>query len=205
MKDLFVLGLTGPSGSGKSEIARLLKDKGYPLIDADELTREVQRPGSPCLSALADAFSPDILHPDSSLNRQRLAELAFQSPEKTRLLNRIVHPAVMTLSEERVRQAAEAGAGAAVVDAPLLFESGMDRICDRTVAVLAPPKERLRRIRLRDGLTDTQAELRMGAQPSDDYYTARASTIIYNDGDLAHLRAAADQLAEELERWRRER
>lgn len=205
MKGLFVLGLTGPSGAGKSEIARFLRDKGYPLIDADGLVREVQQPGSSCLKALAEAFSPRILRPDGSLDRRRLAELAFQSPEKTQLLNSIVHPAVIALSVDRIRQAAESGAGAAVLDAPLLFESGMDHICDRTVAVLAPPGERLRRIRQRDGLTKEQAEMRMGAQPLDDYYTARASMVIHNDGDFAHLRAAADQLAGELERWRRER
>lgn len=204
MKGLFILGLTGPSGAGKSEVARVLEEKGYPLVDADSLVREVQRPGSPCLAALAEAFSPDILRPDGSLDRQKLAALAFCSPEQTQRLNRIVHPAVIALSEERFRQAAEAGAEAAVLDAPLLFESGMDRLCGRTVAVLAPAGERLRRIRQRDGLTEEQAKIRMGAQPSDDYYTARASLVIRNDGSAARLRAAAEDLAGNIERWRRE-
>lgn len=204
MKELFILGLTGPSGAGKSEVARMLEEKGYPLVDADSLVREVQRPGSPCLAALAEAFSPDILRPDGSLDRQKLAALAFCSPEQTQRLNRIVHPAVIALSEERFRQAAEAGAEAAVLDAPLLFESGMDRLCGRTVAVLAPAGERLRRIRQRDGLTEEQAKIRMGAQPSDDYYTARASLVIRNDGSAARLRAAAEDLAGNIERWRRE-
>lgn len=204
MKELFILGLTGPSGAGKSEVARVLEEKGYPLVDADSLVREVQRPGSPCLAALAEAFSPDILRPDGSLDRQKLAALAFCSPEQTQRLNRIVHPAVIALSEERFRQAAEAGAEAAVLDAPLLFESGMDRLCGRTVAVLAPAGERLRRIRQRDGLTEEQAKIRMGAQPSDDYYTARASLVIRNDGSAARLRTAAEDLAGNIERWRRE-
>ena len=204
MKELFILGLTGPSGAGKSEVARVLEEKGYPLVDADSLVREVQRPGSPCLAALAEVFSPDILRPDGSLDRQKLAALAFCSPEQTQRLNRIVHPAVIALSEERFRQAAEAGAEAAVLDAPLLFESGMDRLCGRTVAVLAPAGERLRRIRQRDGLTEEQAKIRMGAQPSDDYYTARASLVIRNDGSAVRLRAAAEDLAGNIERWRRE-
>lgn len=204
MKELFILGLTGPSGAGKSEVARMLEEKGYPLVDADSLVRKVQRPGSPCLAALAEAFSPDILRPDGSLDRQKLAALAFCSPEQTQRLNRIVHPAVIALSEERFRQAAEAGAEAAVLDAPLLFESGMDRLCGRTVAVLAPAGERLRRIRQRDGLTEEQAKIRMGAQPSDDYYTARASLVIRNDGSAARLRTAAEDLAGNIERWRRE-
>lgn len=204
MKDLFILGLTGPSGAGKSEVARVLAEKGFPLVDADALVREVQQPGSPCLEALAEAFSPAILLPDGSLDRKKLAELAFISPENTHTLNHIVHPAVMALSEERFREAAQAGARIAVLDAPLLFESGMDRICGRTVAVLAPPEERLRRIRRRDGITEDQARIRMGAQPSDDYYTARASLVIRNDGDIARLRTAAEELAAKLERWRRE-
>lgn len=128
MKGLFILGLTGPSGAGKSEVARLLAEKGIPLVDADALVREVQKPGSPCLKALADVFSSAILRPDGSLDRGKLAELAFGSPEQTQRLNRIVHPAVIALSEERLRQAADAGARAAVLDAPLLFESGMDRL-----------------------------------------------------------------------------
>ncbi len=204
MKDLFILGLTGPSGAGKSEVARVLAEKGLPVVDADALVREVQQPGSPCLAALAEAFSPDILLPDGSLDRKKLAELAFISSENTHTLNHIVHPAVIALSEERFREAAEAGAQIAVLDAPLLFESGMDRICDRTVAVLAPAEERLRRIRLRDGITEEQAKIRMGAQPSDDYYTARASLVIRNDGEFARLRTAAEELAEKLEGWRRE-
>ena len=109
MKGLFILGLTGPSGAGKSEVARLLAEKGIPLVDADALVREVQKPGSPCLKALADVFSSAILRPDGSLDRGKLAELAFGSPEQTQRLNRIVHPAVIALSEERLRQAADAG------------------------------------------------------------------------------------------------
>ena len=194
MKGLFILGLTGPSGAGKSEVARLLAEKGIPLVDADALVREVQKPGSPCLKALADAFSSAILRPDGSLDRGKLAELAFGSPEQTQRLNRIVHPAVIALSEERLRQAADAGARAAVLDAPLLFESGMDRLCGRTAAVLAPAAERLRRIRQRDGITE----------PADEYYIARASLVIRNDGSAAQLRAAAAELAEKMERWSRE-
>ena len=204
MKGLFILGLTGPSGAGKSEVARLLAEKGIPLVDADALVREVQKPGSPCLKALADAFSSAILRPDGSLDRGKLAELAFGSPEQTQRLNRIVHPAVIALSEERLRQAADAGARAAVLDAPLLFESGMDRLCGRTAAVLAPAAERLRRIRQRDGITDEQARIRMAAQPADEYYIARASLVIRNDGSAAQLRAAAAELAEKMERWSRE-
>ena len=153
---------------------------------------------------MADAFSSAILRPDGSLDRGKLAELAFGSPEQTQRLNRIVHPAVIALSEERLRQAADAGARAAVLDAPLLFESGMDRLCGRTAAVLAPAAERLRRIRQRDGITEEQARIRMAAQPADEYYIARASLVIRNDGSAAQLRAAAAELAEKMERWSRE-
>lgn len=204
MDRLFVLGLTGPTGSGKGEVARLLGEKGFFVIDTDRLVRQVQRPGQPCLDALVREFSPSILYPDGTLNRKELARTAFSDPEKTKRLNAIVHPAVIALTHELLEQAQRNGYAWGVIDAPLLFESGMDKICDRTVAVTAPADRRLGRIMARDGITREQAEIRMGAQPEDSYYTGRASVVLRNDRALENLREQAAELAENLMRWRLE-
>lgn len=192
---MYIVGLTGPTGAGKSAVAAVLNDRGLPVIDADRLARRAVEPGTPTLRLLTEAFGGDILLADGSLDRKKLAGRAFASGENTALLNAIVHPPVIALSQELLKQWEQDGERAAVIDAPLLFESGMDRMCRLTVAVLAPREVRLDRIRRRDGLTAGQAEGRMAAQPDDGYYESRAGHILRNDGDADALRAAAATLA----------
>lgn len=197
---LILLGLTGPTGSGKSTVARILEEAGIPVIDADQLAREAVKPGSACLRELTEAFSPEILQPDGSLNRRRLAQLAFPTAEGTARLNAIVHPAVIRLTEQRLAQMRAQGVPCAVLDAPLLYESGMDRICDRVAVVLAPRDCRRRRILERDGLTPEQAHTRMAAQPDDSFYTERGAVVLQNTGTLAQLKQQVYTLLDRLPR-----
>ena len=200
MADIHVLGLTGPTGAGKGEVARLLRAKsGVCIIDADVIARDVVSVGTPALAALVSHFSTDILQADGSLDRRRLAALAFASPEQTAALNAIVHPAVIAEIRAQVAAAAQNGTQVAVIDAPLLFQASLDAMCDRTVAVVAPPALRRARICLRDGLSTEEADRRMNAQPSNDYYTQRAHHTLHNTGDLAALETAVDALCEQLE------
>ncbi len=205
MNNVYVVGLTGSTGAGKSEVARVLAEKGCAVIDADVLSRRAVEPGSPCLSALTEYFSEDILLPDGSLDRKALAAVAFASPEKTQVLNGIVHPVVIRMTHAALKEAESQGKTIAVIDAPLLFQARLDAICDRTVAVLAPADLRLSRICSRDGITAEQARARMKAQPMDDYYTQRATIILYNTGDRNDLRDKALALFEQLEEWRLEK
>ncbi len=166
----------------------MLSAAGIPVVDADVLAREVTVPGHPCLAELALAFSPDVLNADGTLNRAALAAAAFSSAESTARLNGITHPHIFRLAEERFSALWKAGVTVAAVDAPLLFESGMDRMCDCTVAVIAPREVRLARICARDGISAVQAELRMQAQPNEAYYTERADEVLHNNGDLDAFR-----------------
>ena len=184
------IGLTGPTGSGKSVVAAIWAERGAAIIDADAIAREVTKPGHPCLEALAEAFSPDILRTDGSLDRRALAALAFADPDATKKLTGITHPFILELCRARAAQAD--GAPFIVYDAPLLFESGLSDDCDLTVAVLAGHDTRLARIRARDALTDEQARLRMQTQPGDCFYIARADRILRNNGDANALRAQAE-------------
>lgn len=185
---LYAVGMTGPTGAGKSTVAAALAEAGLPLIDADRLCRKAVEPGTPCLASLAEAFGVGILLPDGSLNRRELARRAFSSPESTRKLNSLVHPPVIAMTKERLRQWEREGKKAALIDAPLLFESGLDEICSLTVAVLAPEETRLLRIRERDGLTREEALRRMDAQPDDVYYRERADAVVENGADRETLR-----------------
>lgn len=192
------LGLTGPTGAGKSTVARLLEQNGIPLVDADAIARTVTEKGSPVLSALADTFGKDILFPDGSLDRRALAAVAFSSKENTEKLNAVTHPAILA----RIRRAlADATGDAVVLDAPLLFETGLDALCDHTAAIVADEAVRLARITARDGISEEAAKKRMAVQPDTAFYAARADILLYNNGDRSPAMLAADLLAQ-IGRWR---
>lgn len=191
------LGLTGPTGAGKSTVARLLEQNGIPLVDADAIARTVTEKGSPVLSALADTFGKDILFPDGSLDRRALAAVAFSSKENTEKLNAVTHPAILA----RIRRAlADATGDAVVLDAPLLFETGLDALCDHTVAIVADEAVRLARITARDGISEEAAKKRMAVQPDTAFYAARADILLYNNGDRSPAMLASDLLAQ-IGRW----
>lgn len=189
-----VIGLTGPTGAGKSTVANTWRQLGVPVIDTDQLARQVVEPNSPCLNQLVAAFSDEILNEDGRLSRARLAQKAFATPDGTATLNAITHPAILKETTRLLEQAADRGCAAAVVDAPLLFEAGFDRLCHHVVAVIAPKEDRLARIIARDGLTEEQARLRMNAQQPDDFYCRPGVLVIHNTDSEATLVEKARQL-----------
>lgn len=173
---MFVIGLTGPTGSGKSAFAAMLRERGFYVADADAAARQVVQAGSDVLDALCEAFGADILEDDGTLCRRRLAERAFSSPENTRKLNALTHPAIERALFQEI--AAHPQARGAVIDAAALIESGIADKCDLVAVTLAPREERLRRIMLRDGLDEEQAKLRMRAQPPDAFYLEKADVVL---------------------------
>lgn len=185
-----VIGLTGPTGAGKGAVAAVFESLGAFVIDCDSVAREVVCPGEPALTELVDAFGREILLDDGSLDRKRLAELAFATGEGTATLNGIAHPHIRRrLSETINRVSAEHEY--IVLDAPTLFESGVCDMCGVTVAVTADDRVRLERIMERDGLTKEQALRRMSAQQDNRWYAERCDIAIANDGDFAALRSLA--------------
>ena len=190
---IHVLGLTGPTGSGKSTVADAWQRLGAYIIDTDQLARKVTEPQSPCLKALVEAFSDAILSDDGTLNRTELARRAFASAENTQRLNAITHPAIVALTRQEIERAAEKGYAVAVVDAPLLYEAGADALCDSIVAVMAPAEIRKQRIISRDNLTDEQAAHRMAAQKPDDFDRRENVTVLDGSGDIASLQKLASR------------
>ena len=170
----FTVGLTGQTGAGKGYVCEMLAAEGFTVVDADVYARRLTEKNAPLLPKLQEAFGEDVVE-GGELNRRLLAARAFASREKTDLLNRIMHPAII----EQCRAAAD---GLTVLDAPQLFEAQMEGDCYRVVSVVAPEDVRLQRIMARDGLTEAQALTRIRAQYGEDYYTAKSDYVIINDG-----------------------
>ena len=175
---MYIIGLTGPTGAGKSTFSGMLRERGFYIADADEAARRIVQPGSPVLPKLCEAFGEDILLPDGSLDRRLLAKRAFASPENTLRLNALTHPQIERILFDDID--AHPDSRGAVIDAALLIESGIADKCDLVAAVIAPKAERLRRIMRRDGLTEEQAETRMRAQPDESFYADRADVTLRN-------------------------
>ena len=190
-----IIGLTGPTGAGKTTVAAALQERGLFVVDADVAARQVMLPGSPVLKALAQTFGTEILLPDGSLDRKALAACAFACEENVQTLNRLTHPAIDRLLFAQIAEHADAPA--AVIDAAALIESGIDKKCDLVAVVLAPVETRLSRIMARDGLSPKEARLRIGAQKDDSYYRAHADVVLMNDADH-DLRSELDKLLERL-------
>lgn len=180
------VGLTGGIGAGKSEVSRLLVEHGAVLIDADRIAREVVAPGTPGLAAVVDAFGPDILTPDGTLDRPRLGSLVFADPDRLALLNSLVHPLVGARSHELETNAP---ADAVVVhDVPLLAENGLAPLYDLVIVVDVHPDTQLDRlVRLR-GMTEPDARARMAAQATREKRREIADIVIDNDVPLPELR-----------------
>ena len=172
-----VLGLTGPTGAGKSSVAAVCETLGIKHIDCDIIARKATEKGQDGLNAVVTVFGEDILNTDGTLNRKALAEKAFKNAESTEHLNKTLLPIIkkMVLKEIDCEKV--------LLDAPTLFESGIDEICHKTVAVLSEKEIRLKRIIARDNITTEQALLRINAGKTDDFYKEKCDFVIYNNDD----------------------
>lgn len=200
MQKTFILGLTGPTGAGKTTACQVFVELGFFHIDCDRTARAVTRPGSPLLPLLAEAFGPDVLRPDGTLDRAKTAQRAFADQESTETLNRLSFPFITKRVEEEIA-AASGFCRYILLDAPTLFESGADRLCDKCVAVLCEERTRMQRILIRDRLTQEQAAARIRAGQGDDFYRARCDYIIQNSGSeadfLKNIRRTAEIILKE--------
>ncbi|MBK7783973.1 MAG: dephospho-CoA kinase [Gemmatimonadetes bacterium] len=185
--------LTGNIAAGKSSVAALLAGWGATVIDADQLARAAQAPGTPTLAAIAAAFGPEILGADGALDRARLRAIVLADPAQRRLLEGIVHPAVAARREALVREAAARGDRLVVSDIPLLFEALDPAAFDAVILVDAPEAVRLARLAARPGLSAAEARALVAAQvPAERKRAWRGPRgegvlLIENDGDRATL------------------
>ena len=192
---MITLGITGRSGCGKSTVTAVFAAHGVPLVDADQISREILLPGSP----LAQRFGADILYADGSLNRRLLADRAFAAPEGKAALDSLVLPEIIRRVCRLKQAAREAGAPLFVIDGAVIVGTDAEKECDHLCVVTAPFATSVARIAARDGIAPEMAARRLNAQTPEEVLLARADLVLRNDADLASLEAAAAALCEQLQ------
>ena len=197
---MLTVGLTGGIGSGKSEVTRLLAERGAVVVDADLVAREVVEPGTPGLRRLVEEFGEQVLQPGGALDRPALGARVFSDPAALARLNAIIHPLIGERTAELLEQARAAGAQVVVHDVPLLVENGLASLYDVVVVVAAEVETQLDRlVRLR-GMAEQEARQRIAAQAPLADKLAVATHVVRNDGPLSELGPQVDALWDDLTR-----
>lgn len=195
-----IIGLTGGIGTGKSTAAEYLKQNGFAHIDADQIGRDLTIDGSPMLPVLDSIFGPGgeygkkdkaILNPDGSLDRKALASIVFTDMKKKLKLDEVMFKAIIAEVDrqlEAFRQSAETGKkNCILIDAPLLFEAGLDEKCDEVLLIVADMDTRIHRVCMRDNATAQEVRDRIASQMSDEEMRAKSDIIVDNSGDRQQL------------------
>lgn len=196
---MLVVGLTGGIASGKTIVARMLKNMGAKVIDADAISREIMVPHTDCWKCIVKRFGETILRKDRTIDRKKLASQIFFDPEKRTLLNRIVHPFIKKRIKEMIAAIGKADPAALVIiDAALLVETGMYRDYDKLVVVAADKDAQIARLVRRNHLSIKNARSRIRAQLSLDRKIKVADYVINNQDSLAHTRSQTRALVQEL-------
>jgi len=194
--------LTGGIAAGKRTMGRILEERGFPVLDADVVARDVVRPGEPLLEAVVHRFGPEILLSDGTIDRRRLGALVFFDDAARRDLENLLHPEI----RRRIRTWLEAPphastpSPAAIVLVPLLFEAGWEAEFDWVATVEAPREVQLRRLMERDGLDEDEARARIRAQLSSEERIARAHVFFENGGTYEDLVRQVDAFVFTLHR-----
>ncbi len=191
---LYVIGLTGGIASGKTTVSDYLKGLGVCVIDADEVAHEVTSPGSAGFKKIIEEFGEDLLTPEGNLNRKKLGEIVFSDKEALSELNAIVHPLVI----ENIRQMLVKieRSPCVVLDVPLLFESGMDDLCDEVWVVAVDEDTQVKRLMERDGYNFDEAIRRVKAQMPLEEKVRRANRVLDNTGTIEETKRQVDELFE---------
>jgi dephospho-CoA kinase len=187
-----VVGLTGGIATGKSTVGRLLRERGVPVIDADQVARDVVAVGSPGLSKVVERFGREVLLPDGALDRGKLRAIVVRDAEARKDLEAITHPAIREAIGTRLADLAASGVPVAVVEAALMVETGSYRLYDALVVVSCAPETQLRRLVERDGHPEPEARAMIATQLPMAEKEKVATVVIRNDGDLDALRAQLD-------------
>ena len=190
--------LTGNIGAGKSTVAELFRTWGATMIDADQLVRQAQEPGSPALHKIAGRFGPELIRPDGTLDRARLRARVLADPADLAALNRIMHPEVHQRRRELLAEARSRGDPIVVSDIPLLFEAADPAEFDAVVLVDAPEAVRRERLRASRSLRDDEIGLLMAAQLPSAAKRPRSDYVIENEGDQQALELSASKVWQAL-------
>jgi len=188
---MLIVGLTGGIGSGKSTVSRMFEARGITVIDADAISHELTKAGSPILNDIRSVFGEDVITAEGALDRAVVRERVFARPELRKRLEEILHPRVR---KEMLKRASALKAPYCILSIPLLIESNMTDLVDRVLVVDADPSTRIRRVEERNGLDETTIRRIMSAQVNDEDRRSRADDIIQNDRRLAEVESQVEAL-----------
>ncbi|MBE3554304.1 MAG: dephospho-CoA kinase [Thermicanus sp.] len=189
-----IIGLTGGIATGKSTVSALLASRGAHLIDSDQIVRLVVERGKPAYEEIVKYFGGKILLPDGQVDRKELGRIIFSNPEKRAVLEKITHPHIFREIKERIEVAKAEGKELIFLDAPLLFETGLDRQVDLTLLIDTDERIQMERLIKRDQLSREEAERRIEAQMPMEEKRKKADYILSNRGSM-------EELEEEVERF----
>lgn len=181
---MIIAGLTGQTGAGKTTACLEFEKSGYKIINADKTARAVMEKASPCLNETVCCFGEKILNPDKTLDRKALANIVFSDKESLLRLDEISYKYI---NKEVMRKIKEYESENILIDAPTLFESGEDKLCNIIVSVISEEKLRLERIMKRDNISENLARKRMASQKSTDFFISNSDYIIENNGSHEEL------------------
>lgn len=182
------VGVTGGIGSGKSAVCRAFEQLGRVVLSADEIARSLTDTHDGIRASIRERFGSDVFLPDGTVDRRALAAKVFGSPSKLKALNAIIHPHVFEAIEDRLRQLpASSKHPYVIIEAALIFETGMDRQLDYVIVVHAEEEDRIVRVMQRDGITREEVLARMKSQMNVQQALRRADFVISNNGSLAEL------------------
>ncbi|MGH2318338.1 dephospho-CoA kinase [Planococcus sp. SE5232] len=193
-----IIGLTGSIASGKSTVSNMLKNAGYPIIDADVVARLVVEPGSNTLAQIAKAFGPNVIQADGTMDRAKVGEIIFNDPASRKILNDLIHPAIR---QEMYRQRQEflaQGYKTIVMDIPLLFESRLQHLVDKILVVSVTEENQFSRLMERNGFSEKEARARISSQLPMSVKEDGADAVIYNNGTLDETKWQLNRI---LENW----
>lgn len=193
------IAITGGAGSGKSTVARMFRELGAEVLDADAAARQAVAVGRPAWRELRRFLGPECFQPDGELNRARVARLVFSDPQARRRLNAIVHPRVARELKKRCRELERQGARLVLVEAPLLYEAGLEAAYDRVIVVEVDPQDQVRRLQERDGRGALEISGILQAQAPLAEKAARADYVVDNRGSVNDTRSQVAAIWRELQ------
>ncbi|RWR05974.1 dephospho-CoA kinase [Siminovitchia fortis] len=195
----FIVGLTGGIASGKSTVSKLLEKRGFAIVDADIAARKVVEPGERAYMDIVEAFGSRVLLEDGTLNRAKLGSIVFQNEEERKKLNAIVHPAVRKKMKDWQEEAIESGKQTVILDIPLLYESKLTHLVEKTIVVFVNEETQLKRLMERNAFTEKEAKSRIASQMPLREKVELADAVIDNNGSIEETETQLDQL---IEKWK---
>ncbi len=184
------------SGAGKTTVSEVFKTSGFDIINCDMVAREVTEKGTACLKEIAEKFD-GVINPDGTLDRKKLGSIVFNSKEKLQLLNDTIYPFI---TYKVIKGIENTENNYILLDAPTLFESGIDFICDGVISVVCDRELSVKRIMERDNISRESAESRLSSQQDKGFYKEKSSFCIENNDTADVLQKKAEEIAQQIKR-----